>query len=231
MAGGTALAETVQQLRGDATEFAEAELQTFEHELLGFYVTSHPLKRVANRLRWLTTHTCKDISEASDGSSVIIGGLANSIEKKLTKTNKLLAIIHMEDLTGKIEAVAFGDILEKIDTSILTPQSLLLVKGKIRKGDEATSVSVNSVRRIADANLVNIFFTEDQSFTDLHKLKSILTLHKGDDPVLLHFPQGKRSQAILVGCQFWVNACEALSLDIQKNFRDTAKVLVNRVAV
>jgi len=231
MAGGTALAETVTHLKGDPGEFPESELQILEHDLLGFYVTSHPLKRVANRLRWLTTSSCKDIHEAPDGSSVIIGGLANSVEKKLTKTNKMLAIIHMEDLFGKCEAVAFGEMLEKIDGSILVPQSLLLIKGKIRKGDESTSVSVNSVRRIADANLVNIFFTQDQSFTDLHKLKSILNLHKGDDPVLLHFPQGKRSQAILVGCQFWVNASESLKEDIQKNFVNAAKVLVNRVAV
>lgn len=231
MAGGTALAETITQLKGDPGEFPESEMQILEHDLLGFYVTSHPLRRVANRLRWLTTHSCKDIHEATDGSSVIIGGLANSIEKKLTKTNKMLAIVHMEDLHGKCEAVAFGETLDKIDTSILTPQSLLLIKGKIRKGEESTSVSINSVRRIADANLVNIFFTQDQSFTDLHKLKSILNLHKGDDPVLLHFPQGKRSQAILVGCQFWVNACDALQADIQKHFINTARVLMNRVAV
>ena len=231
---GTAASATMDsltQLKGDPGEFRENELQLLEHELLGFYVTSHPLKRVANRLRWLTTHACNEVHEAQDQSSVIIGGLATGIEKKLTKTNKLLAIIHLEDLFGRVEAVAFGDILEKLDMSILTPQSLLLIKGKVRKGDEGTSISVNSVRRIADANLVNIFFSREQTFTDLHKLKSILTLHKGDDPVLLHFPQGKRSQAILVGCQFWVNACEALKMDIQNNFRSGAKVLVNHVAV
>jgi DNA polymerase III subunit alpha len=231
MAAGTALAETAVQLKGDPGEYSESELQTFEHDLLGFYVTSHPLKRVANRLRWLTTHTCKDIHEAADGSSVIVGGLVNNVEKKLTKTNKMLAIVHLEDLHGKVEAVAFGETFEKIDQSVLMAQSLLLIKGKVRKGDESTSVSINSVRRIADANLVNIFFTQEQSFSDLHKLKSILNMHKGDDPVLLHFPQGKRSQAILVGCQFWVNACEALQADIQKNFVNAAKVLVNRVAV
>ncbi len=231
MAGGSALAETALSLKGDPGEFQESELQSLEHELLGFYVTSHPLKRVANRLRWLTTHTCRDIPEATDGSSVIIGGLANSIEKKLTKTNKLLCIVHMEDLSGKVEAVAFGEAFEKLDSSILTPQSLLLIKGKVRKGDESTSISITGVRRIADANLVNIFFTQKQSFTDLHKLKSILTMYKGDDPVLIHFPQGKRSQAILVGCQFWVNACEQLQIDIQKNFVNAAKIKVNRVAV
>jgi DNA polymerase III subunit alpha len=49
-----------QILTGDSSEFAEQELQSMEHELLGFYITSHPLKRVANRLRWLTTHTLAD---------------------------------------------------------------------------------------------------------------------------------------------------------------------------
>jgi hypothetical protein len=57
-------------------------------------------------------------------------------------------------------------------------------------------------------------------------------LHKGEDPVLLHFPQGKRSQAILVGCQFWVNASSPeLAAAIDAGFSPTAKVLVNRVQV
>lgn len=230
MGGGTAL-ETIQQLKGDGTEFSETEMQLMEHEYLGFYVTSHPLKRVINRLRWLTTHNIREVREATEGSSVIIGGLATAVQKKLTKQNKMLAIITMEDLAGKIEAVAFGDILEKLDTSILVPQSLLLVKGKIRKGDEDVSISINSVRRIADANLVNIFFAGEQNFTDLHRLKTILATHKGDDPVLIHFPQGKRSQAILVGCQFWVNVSDTLRSDIERSFGSACKVLVSRVAV
>ncbi|MBK9204994.1 MAG: DNA polymerase III subunit alpha [Candidatus Obscuribacter sp.] len=72
-------------LVGDDSEFPEAEMQTMEHELLGFYVTSHPLKRVANRLRYLTTHSVKEMKEASDGTTVIMGGLATGIERKLTK--------------------------------------------------------------------------------------------------------------------------------------------------
>lgn len=223
--------DSLQALKGDGSEFVERELQTMEHELLGFYVTSHPLKRVMNRLRWLTTHSIKDVREAKDGSTVIIGGLATSIEKKLTKQNKLLAIIHMEDLAGKMEVVVYGEVLEKLSSDVLIPQNLILVRGKVKKGDEDTSVLANSVRRIADANLVNVFFQHEQSFTDLHRLKSILSCHKGEDPVLLHFPQGKRAQTILVGCQFWVNASQELQNAIDANFAPGAKVLVNRVQV
>jgi DNA polymerase III subunit alpha len=208
----------------------EADLQIMEHELLGFYVTSHPLKRVVNRLRWLTTHSLREVREAKEGTSVIVGGLASSIEKKLTKQNKILAIIHLEDLAGKLEIVVYGETYEKIQ-DVLIPQSLILVRGKVKKNEEDTSVLANSVRRISDAHLVNVYFTKEQSFTDLHRLKNILSSYKGDDPVLLHFPQGRQSKTILVGCQFWVAASNELACAIDTNFSPGAKVLVNRVLV
>ncbi len=224
--------DVLQQMKGDGKEFTEHDLQTMEHELLGFYVTSHPLKRVVNRLRWLTTHTLREVREAKEGSTVIIGGLASAVEKKLTKQNKMLAIIHMEDLAGKIDVVVYGELLEKLSSDVLIPQSLILVRGKVKKGDEDTSVLAGTVRRISDANLMNIFFQTEQSFTDLHRLKAILNTYKGEDPVLLHFPKGKQSQTILVGCQFWVNAAsEELTSAIDSSFAPSAKVRVNRVQV
>ena len=229
---GAAMENSMTALKGDATEFSEHDLQTMEHELIGFYVTSHPLQRVVNRLRWLTTHSLREVPETKDGSTVILGGLATSIEKKLTKSNKLLAILHLEDLATKVEVVIYSEALEKLSPDVLMPRSLLLVKGKIKKGDDGeTSILANSVRRISDAHLVNVFFTHEQSFTDLHRLKSILASYKGDDPVLLHFPQGKSNQTVLVGSQFWVDACVELSDAIKTTFPTGAKVLVNRVSI
>jgi DNA polymerase-3 subunit alpha len=219
------------ELQGDGSEYPESELQSMEHELLGFYVTSHPLKRVSNRLRWLTTHTLREVRESSDGTSVIVGGLASSIEKKLTKQNKLLGIIKLEDLAGTIEVVAYGELLEKLDSDILLPQSLLLIKGKVKKNEEDISVLASSIRKIADACLVSIYFNEDQSFSDLHRLKDILVTHKGEDPVMLNFPQGKQNQTILVGSQFWVNASPDLTNAIDTNFSTAVKVRLNKVLV
>lgn len=221
-----------QTLKGDPGEYPEADLQHMEHELLGFYITSHPLKRVVNRLRWLTTHTLREIKEVSDGTTVIIGGLASSIEKKLTKTNKLLCIIHMEDLAGKAEVVAYSELLDKLSPDVLLPQSLLLIKGKAKKNEDEISIMANSIRRISDASLVSIFFDQSQSFADLHRLKDLLNMYKGEDPVLLHFPNGKQTQALLVGSQFWVDAnTPEFTLNLTNNFRDGVKVQVNRVLV
>ncbi len=218
-------------LAGDAGEFPESELQSMEHELLGFYVTSHPLQKVVNRLRWLTTHSLREAAEAPDGTTVILGGLATAVEKKLTKQNKLLCIVHLEDLAGKIEAVIYSETLDKLPADVLAPRQLLLIRGKVKKNEEDVSILVNQARRISDASLVNIFLTQEQNFTDLHRLKDILNAHKGDDPVLLHFPQEKTSQTILVGSQYWVAASAELSSAINAAFRPGIRVLISRVAV
>jgi DNA polymerase-3 subunit alpha len=218
-------------LQGDTGEFPEGQLQSMEHELLGFYITSHPLKRVFHRLRLMTTHSMREIKEAKDGTTVIVGGLATSIEKKLTKTNKLLCIIQLEDLAGKAEVVMYSDLLEKVPSGVLLPQALLLIKGKAKRNEEDVAIMANSVRRIADASMVNIEFNAQQTFSDLHRLKDLLVMHKGEDPVLLHFPQGDRSQTILVGSQFWVNASPEFASTITDNFAAAAKVSVRKVLV
>lgn len=227
----TSTVAVLQQLQGDSSEYSESELQSMEHDLLGFYVTSHPLSRVVNRLRFLTTHNCKEVKEAADGSSVIIGGLATSIEKKLTKQNKVLSIVHLEDFHGKIEAVLYSEVLDKLNQDVLLPQSLLLIKGKVKKNEEDTSILASSVRRVSEASLVNIYLTQQHDFTDLHRLKDIFNSFKGDDPVLLHFPRGQQNQMILVGCQFWVESSNKLAEAVTAAFQPGVKVFISRVLV
>ena len=56
-------------------------------------------------------------------------------------------------------------------------------------------------------------------------------MFKGEDPVLLHFPQGKQSEAMLVGSQFWVNPTPEFTANLNKNFNAAVKVQVSRVMV
>ncbi len=220
-----------QTLIGDGTEYQESDLQSMEHELLGFYITSHPLKRVANRLRWLTTHTLKDIKDCSDGANVIVGGLITSSEKKLTKSNKIIGIFRLEDLASQIEAVAYSELLESLPTDILTPQSLVLVKAKVKKTEDEVSLLASSIRPLSNASIVSIYFEQEQSYSQLQQLKAILSNWRGDDPVMLNFPNGKQNQTIIVGSQFWVNASEELKNNIHSILANRAKVMMNKVRV
>jgi len=216
-------------MKGDGSEFEEAEMQVMEHELLGFYVTSHPLNRVANRLKFLTTHSIKELKELPDGTNTIIGGLANSVEKRLTKQNKLLGIVHMEDLSSKCEVILYSDLLEKLPPEVLQSRALLLIKGKVKKFEDNFSITASSIRRIGDASMVDIVMGKEPSFSDMHRLKDILNAYKGEDPVMLHFRIGKESKVILVGSQFWVSASPELITTLKSNFTDALRVSASRV--
>jgi DNA polymerase-3 subunit alpha len=220
-----------QTLIGDSNELQEAELQTMEHELLGFYITSHPLKRVANRLRWLTTHSLKDLRDCSDGANVIVGGLIAASEKKLTKQNKLIGIFRLEDLASQIEAVAYSELLETLPAETFATQSLVLIKGKVKKSEDDVSLLATSVRKISEAAIVSIYFLEEQSFAQLQQLKQILSNWRGDDPVMLNFPKGTQNQPMIVGSQFWVKASPELINNINHSLANKAKVLISKVTV
>jgi DNA polymerase III subunit alpha len=220
------------QLQPDTGEYPETELQTMEHELLGFYVTSHPLKRVQNRLRLLTTHNLKEAKELADGTNVVVGGLAVGIEKKLTRQNKVLYIIQLEDLHGKVEVVVYEEVANRVGPEVLKVRSLLLIKGKVKAGDETVSILANGIRKMSDAALVNVYLEKEQSFADLNQLKDILNACSGDDPVLLHFPKNDKNQMILIGSQYWVNASKGdLQAVLTKKLDRGVKVQISRVGV
>jgi DNA polymerase III alpha subunit len=149
----------------------------------------------------------------------------------LTKQNKLIGIFRLEDLAGQMEAVAYGELLDSLPADVLTTQSLVLVKGKIKKTDEDITLVASAIRKLADASIVSIYFNKEQSFAELQQLKTILSGWKGDDPVMLNFPSGKNNQTILVGNQFWVKATNELKTAMDSILADKAKVMLNKVRV
>ncbi len=103
------------------------------------------------------------------------------------------------------------------------------MKGKVKKFEDNFSITATSIRRIADASMVDIVIGREPSFADMHRLKDILNLHKGEDPVMLHFRIGSQSKVILVGSQFWVSASPELITDIKANFSEALRVSASRV--
>ena len=94
---------------GDPTnEFTQKEMCLMEKELTGFYISSHPMDGIPEMVLKSASCTLSDISELPDGSEVIIYTIISDITKRLTKTNKLICIVQLEDTLGKAEAVIFS---------------------------------------------------------------------------------------------------------------------------
>ena len=182
----------------DVPEFASADLLKFEKELLGFYITSHPLTEHQSAIERYTTATTKEALNLSEGTEVTIGGMIASVKKKITKTGRSAgmpwAIIAIEDLEGQIEGMVFGDAYAEISRRFpdaLANESILFVKGRIDKKRETPSIVVNDVIPIADATArltTAVAVKLDRTRHDpamIPQMKPLLQRHKGNIRVYL----------------------------------------------
>jgi DNA polymerase-3 subunit alpha len=143
----------------DVEEYQPAELLKFEKELLGFYITSHPLTEHQAAIERYTTASTKEcLTSISEGTEVTIGCMLNAVRSKVAKSGRSAgqkwAILVLEDLDGTIEAMCFAEayaaITQKYPDAIKAEQ-IVFVKGKVDKKRETPSIMVNEILPIEAA--------------------------------------------------------------------------------
>ncbi|HLO46803.1 MAG TPA: OB-fold nucleic acid binding domain-containing protein [Kamptonema sp.] len=127
-------------------DFDKKEKLRLEKELLGFYVSDHPLKSVllANQLE--NTFTLAQLSEKKVKDLKVIV-MVTAIKLVTTKKNERMAILQLEDLTGQLEAVVFPKTYEKVH-SLLQDNALLVISGKVDKRDDGMQIVVEDAKQI-----------------------------------------------------------------------------------
>ncbi|MGH7179492.1 MAG: OB-fold nucleic acid binding domain-containing protein, partial [Tepidisphaeraceae bacterium] len=136
----------------DVPEFASGELLKFEKELLGFYVTSHPLTEHHALLERYATAATKQTLGMPENTEVTVGGMVTRVKRTVAKTGRSagqpMAMITLEDLEGQIEGVLFADtyadVLKRFPDA-LALESIVFVRGKIDRRRETPCVVVNDV--------------------------------------------------------------------------------------
>lgn len=146
----------------------EKEMLDWEKELLGLYVSSHPLKKYASLLRDMTVSIKKiknDTGEESytpqcyytggfnprisESAMVKIGGVISSIKKILTKKGDLMMFVKVEDLNDKIEAVVFPSLVER-KKSLIVENKIVLVTGRVDTKDGVPKIIASDIEEIVE---------------------------------------------------------------------------------
>ncbi len=158
----------------ETEEFSDKELLSQEKEMLGIYLSGHPLSKLKDEIEKQTTISTKDLNlidskinledeeniselealnqyelqksqKFKDGQEVKIAGIITSIKKKFTKTNRIMAFITIEDLYGQAEIIAFENAyLEAKDS--LVEENIVLIKGRLSiREEEKTSIIANEI--------------------------------------------------------------------------------------
>ena len=134
--------------RRRAQPFSEADLLSFEKELLGFYVTAHPLDAYRGSLENGKFATVASLEELDDRANVRVAGLIASAEKKFTKSSgKPCAFLALEDFTGKVEVRVWSEAFEKY-TSLLVPGKVVQIIGRLDKRDDKPAVTASEMKAL-----------------------------------------------------------------------------------
>ena len=145
-------------LAGSDEEFNDKQIQVFEKEFLGFYVTSHPLSSIRDKLPFLMTHKITEIAEVPNDRLVTICGLITSVKQIPTRKDptKFIKFATVEDLTGKIEIVCFNKIIQAYDSE-LQAEKKVIICGKVQRRDEDTpNIIVETVKPVDNSNIMTI---------------------------------------------------------------------------
>ena len=221
------------QLYGSDEEYTDKEIQEFEKDILGFYLTSNPLDCIRKKIPFVASHNISELSELHGEKEVTLCGMVTSMRLIPTKKDptKFLKAGVFEDLSGKIEYVAFNKTLEKCGSLIATDKKLIMT-GKYQPREESSGqIVIDNVRAIDNTNLVTLKVSKDMSFEDVMSLKHVISEFKGDDPLffVVKTPNDKTPIKILSGIQAWVKAKNDFVQTIEKMYKDNISVEIESV--
>ena len=158
----------------DIAPFPKDIQLAMEKEMLGVYLTDHPLREYADRMAGVSTINCDDIAHAEedaqngasaalrDGMSCVISGMISGKKTLITKSGKMMAFIDMEDLYGVCEVVVFPNVYERC-AAVCETDRVVAVKGTINfKEDEAPKILADEIMNIDEA--VTRGFSERRAF-------------------------------------------------------------------
>jgi DNA polymerase III subunit alpha len=144
---GTAAGTSEEAAPGGAAvveEFTKDELLTMEREMLGLYISDHPLRRWAPVLERRTTTTIAQLADLPDRREVTVGGLVATVKRSMTRSGSTMAFVTIEDLTGSIEVLVFPRAYEQHGLS-LKRDTVVLLRGKLDVDEQSVKLLCDEV--------------------------------------------------------------------------------------
>ncbi|MCD4733175.1 DNA polymerase III subunit alpha [bacterium] len=171
--------------------FSEHERMTFEKEVLGVYLTGHPLTRFEQIIRHFATHSVKEALRLSGGKSIRVAGVITGLSKKLDRNKQRIAFANLEDGVAGIEVAIFSDTY-KAHAELIEKDRVLLVIGRTQINRDQTTILAEELVELQDVpkqradrfhlELLGDGLTND----DLKHFDAILREYPGDLKLFIH---------------------------------------------
>jgi DNA polymerase-3 subunit alpha len=176
----------------------QQEMLAYEKELLGYYVSGHPLDRFAGNFDSGKFSTIAQASQTEESGSFKLAGLLATVEKKFTKKDgKPFGVLLLEDFTGSLEVTAWEDVFTK-NAALLLPGSAVALNARIARREDsirATATSVTALKPKASVKPVRLRLSREKlQEADLPRILDCIKRHPGPRPLFLEFVRSDGSK-------------------------------------
>ncbi|MSX61483.1 MAG: DNA polymerase III subunit alpha, partial [Actinobacteria bacterium] len=202
-------------------EWDKALLLSYEREMLGLYVSDHPLLGVEHLLRSSTDMPISQINDDSIGHEqiVTIGGLITQIQRKVSRRGDSWAIVTVEDLEGAIDVMFFANSYTQHSMNLMEDR-IVIIRGRIDKREEqvklmALDLSTPDISLTPSGPLIISMDTVRCTPPVVDRIKEILRSHPGKREVHLKLDDGRKSLVMKIGDDLRVTASPSLSADLK----------------
>jgi len=200
-------------------EFGKKDRLAFEKEMLGLYVSEHPMLGAERALRRYTDCTLSELKEMRDGEMRTVGGVVTAYARKYTKRGDLMATFVLEDLGAALEVMVFPKTMAQYG-ELLEEDAIICVKGRLDTREDTPKIMVMEITRpelVLDGG-PPVRLRVKLGALDAAKtaqLREILEAHPGDSPVFVHLEAPDKTTVLRLGDDHLVGARNGLFAELR----------------
>ena len=178
-------------------EYKNKQKLKLEKEVLGFYISDHPLNSLGNNLKNYVNFTTEILSELRpvdldkfDNKNVRMAGIITNKSETMTKKSTLMAFCSLEDMSGLIEMIIFPNIYKDVK-NIIENDTLVMVSGNLQSSDDELKLIVSNIKEIDENSFKNLYIKME--YVRYNKIRKDLMSNHGSTPVIIYFSDKKKT--------------------------------------
>ena len=203
-------------------EWSRLKTLSKEKELLGFYISGHPLLKYEKEVKTFSTITVDNIDSLKNRASIKLGGIITQYKEISDRKNHTMAFVTLEDLTGSIELILFSDVYEKY-SEFLHNDNMVFIKGKISVKDQNSRkiiceevIPIEETMSKYTKYLVLCLETCKVDKSILGEIENEMIKHKGECPVYFEVKTNDDEKLILESQKYRVTTNSELISSLEK---------------
>lgn len=213
----------------EVEDFDPVEKLRYEQELIGIYVSGHPLDRFKNVLDQLTSMSISQIHDlqGQNNRELVIGGVIAGQKNILTKKGDRMCFATLEDLTGKIECIIFPKVFQEYEEELKTDEPVL-ISGRVNLSEEPRKFFPQKIQKLKDqaeervsAVRINVKM-EKLNNQKIERFKQVLLSYRGSVKAHIILEDSKVKGRLALGEDFLVNPTPQMAARINEVFNDNS---------